>query len=482
MKKIFTIVTIITLTLGTLFNANVIEAASGNISISGNSNVEVGSEFTITVSYSASEDSVYDFTVSGSGSISGGGKHTADTKGSVSFKFKANSTGPGTITVSGNGAIITPPFSKFVLSGSKTINVNAPYVPPVKTPEQIAAEKAAAEKAEAAKKAAAEKAEAERKEAEEKERLASLERTPMFKNIEIVSNSVKQKDQVVGTIATEESVFEYEYTLPKRVNEFNLSLTGENENAVLTYEVSHKLEEEENEKVIEFYTTEADIVQNYKLTVKRDLTEDVVVKVDDSEFTVYIDKLLNTRMEELGFTINPIDINGLTTQTYSLGDVKIQLLVDKDDNAKWYVLDENNLPKEEVVLLLNEDKKPFFVVESTDEELLKKTLHGEKYTGHSNEGNTFFTEIDAGLKFKSDFSGWKFEEGKVVYGYTSEGVAGIYYLDATNNAIKAIVAFDAAGNNTMKTIAIASSVALVLVSAYAVYVTMILKRKENINK
>ena len=464
MKKTKLLMILMALAISTV---NVFAAVS--ISISGPSTLGIGK--TGTVSLRSSTSATFDVNISSSNSsvVSVGSNGVYLDSGS--FNVTAHSAGTATITVSGK-IDETNSGDKSTYSRSITINVPAPGgpstpkpAPPTKTPEQIAKEKEA-------ERLAAEKAEEERKAAE----LLEKKNTPLFDSLEIISRSDKRMDTVLISLQAEFEKFDYEYTLPKRIHDFDLNLITAQEGVTLTYDQKHILGEDENEKTISVKADGPDFSQDITVTVKRDMSIDSKITIGDKELTVYTDDLLTERLGELGFTHNEYPLSELMTSYFSLGSVNLQLLVNEENQAFWYILDNEFSPVREVTLIINAEGNPFFAYDSEDVDLIDKTLYGNKYEKVAYTVDEGIIAVDSSLKFKSDYKAWKFEEGHVAYGLDSSGNEGTYYVGADKPATLAIVAYDGS-NNSLTPLTIASLVGFVSVSAYVLVTTIMNVRK-----
>ena len=117
------------------------------------------------------------------------------------------------------------------VTGSQTVSVGIvapttpakPTPPPAKTPEQIAKEREEAA-------AAAEKLEKERLEAE----LIKRKNTPLINTIDVISRSDKRMDSSLIILSTEFEKFDYEFTLPKKVNTFDLEILSDQADVTVT--------------------------------------------------------------------------------------------------------------------------------------------------------------------------------------------------------------------------------------------------------
>ena len=494
-KKISIILSFIVLIQIMTMNPVITEAA-GSISVS-TSKAVVGDTVTITVNYSSNTNTTFNFKIKSENSsvislneqIFDTGGITGTKSGSKSFYVKAKSVGTANILIYENDSISVETKELIPVSGSNSIEVitaptapeptapeptapepSKPTPPPVKTPEQIAKEKEEARIAqEAADKKAAEDKLAAEKVAEEAA-LALKQSTPMLSSLQVISKSDKRSDAVLIEFNPQVDEFALEYTLPKRITDFELALVPTEEGVTLDYETSHSLGDAES-KEITITATGNDITQTFVLTVKKDLTEDPTLMVENKSVVVYSDKILDEVLTKHGFKAESYHLNDLISSYFSYKDLKVQLLVDEESNARWFLLNDEMVPTYEVVILVAEGKEPIFVYDTDDLDLVDKVLYGAPYKSKTFEIDPEIHDVDSGLKFKDTYKSWDYEVGEVVLGFTDSISEGLIYFDAETDATRAVIAFDQESSAT-RTVAIASSVGLVTVSGYVVATTL----------
>ena len=475
-KKLSTLILVFILLFQTGFNMAMIVEAAGSISVS-TSKPGLGSTVSITVHYSSSTATTFNFRVKSSNNsiislneqVFDSGQGNQGTKsGSRTFTVKASSLGDVNIYIDGNDSISVENLSYVEVSGSTSLKVveantssgNQPSKPqtpgtptpkpPVKTPEQL---------------------ENEKKEAEAKE-LEKRKITPLISSISVISKSEKRADDVLIAFNPGESEFALEYTLPKRIENFSLDIAAD-EGVTLDYVADYVMDADE--KVITIKAIGSEFTQEYALTVKRDLREDAVLTVGDTPMKVYTDDLLTERMSAFGFTYEEYPLNELISSYFTLGENKVQLLVDESNNARWYMLSGELIPTREVVLsVFNE--KPFIIYDADDVDVIDEKLHGNSYVKHDLVVPESLATVDSTLKFKTDYLAWDYKDGEVVYGYGYEGKDGMHYLTDVEVVGAALVAFDQV-DTSMRTIAIVSTTGFIIVSAYVLVTTLMNVRK-----
>ncbi|QIK69981.1 hypothetical protein G7062_06620 [Erysipelothrix sp. HDW6C] len=457
-----------------------IYAASGYVSISAPGTVSPGESFTVTISYSASEVSVYDFSIGGSGAISGGTHHTADVAGSTSLTMTAGSEGTGYISVSGEGATLSD-YSPFGLSASATVNVVAPNTGGNSGGENpgggntggtgtpSGAQETAAER---------EERETAEREAAEKEEKETAQKTPLIKEIDIVSTADKRLGDVLTKIVPEFDTFEYAYKLPKQVDKFLLEIRGVEEDVVLTYDKNY--EYKDGDKVLKEIIVRAvkgEITQEFKLNVTKDETPDIIRDVEGVKKKVYDDDGLDAYMKTLGFARKDYKEGEIPSFFYEKGAVKMQLLVDDQKNASWHTLTKENALSKEVILISDEKLTPF-VITGAPEESAVLTLQDEKYTSKEIVIDPKLQAVDSTMKFKNNYDGWAFDDGEVVYGMTVDGVEGPYYKDAKNVVKTAVVGFDKVNQSYKLWAYVATGLLVVVSGSFGSYIFIDQKRKK----
>src|SRR5690625_4359244 len=198
--------------------------------------IEVGSKAIITVSV-PSKNGMLQFDVSYSSNlrVSGadmeGTKVVAMTDGKTQLVVEGIKAGKGTVTISGFGAVDLE--NRLPFNRTFSINVvekpKAPKPKPEKPqprPPQI--DDTEREKAQSQQQKTPEEL--------EREELERRMKTPLIKEIKILSNSERLKGEVLNTIEPELEKFEYSITLPWNIDQVALDISTIKEDVKLDYE------------------------------------------------------------------------------------------------------------------------------------------------------------------------------------------------------------------------------------------------------
>ncbi|WP_228410291.1 hypothetical protein [Erysipelothrix piscisicarius] len=385
-----------------------------NISTSGNVSVNTSS----IASMSSSASVIVTVNGSGSVTVSGFGADLDMNKYPINstFNFSVVSSGGG--NSSGNGG-----SSGGSTGGSSGGSSQGGAEAPSKTPEELQEE--------------AEQAEKERKE--------ELAKSFLVESIDIISSDTKLYGETLKTIKIEEGKTEYEYTLPKRVNKVLLDVASTGNDVTLTFDKEYEFKDDVKEHVITVRGAQEDVVKEYKVTLKRNLDEPTVVKVDDHDVTVYEDEMLDRYMESIGFKQAEIKIGDQKINGFGNGNLKAMLSLENGE-ASWRVFSNDDAYLGDAVMMMRSEKEPFFLQSTTngsDHEKVNKAT----YVDHTLELDKKILEIDPELKFKQTYKAWDLEdESQLLYGINSKGKQGFYNLDVDKNIEWSVVGFDHVDN------------------------------------
>ena len=290
----------------------------------------------------------------------------------------------------------------------------------------------------------------------------------MISGIEIISASVKFQGDVLETFKIGVDIFDFSYTLPKRIEEFSLKINAP-EGVTLSYVENHKFETEQEEIAIVVTAKKEEVEQKFNVVVKRNIFESVEKNVFDSTYTVYDDERLDAFIE----TIGAEKIDGTH---FKFEDLLFQLVVDTDNKAKWLLLNEDLTDKALGLIHLNAEGELLFILESDD--LANETLYGENHSKKELVIDERITAIDPSLIFETSYKGTTYEDGVIVYAMNSKGVEGNHFVSDDDTFTYAVVAFDQV-NMTYKYVAWGSSIALIALVG-ALVLTKVLNRKKSI--
>ena len=446
-------------------------SANTNIKIIGNSAVTVKSTITITFeggenqSYSLNVD--YDSSklrfVSGASCNDNGSSLTCIINGNasgvdrISAVFEGVKAGTAKLVVTGSGSSLTD-FTKFSVSASKTITVNEKTTTPPSTPSVDTGNKYPST------------------EDIKKQELALRKATPLVKLITIKSLSEKYLDEDLTSIKTVKDSFSYKYQLPKRIDKFEVVLETVNNDVKITGETIYQFESDEKSKTLSFTLSDGEIEQ--ALTLQVDITplNETVVTYEGNTYNLYDDELLDSYLAEFKFLkLTEIEGEPLANFYFQNNDDRLQLLVDADNKAHWFLLDENGFIKEEVVFfgLKGQGYLLLPIIELEED----RTIAGNKYQLMNLDLPNDLLSINSSLIFENKLWGWLYDDYYIVSALNSEGLE----LYALNNESyeKVLVAFDEEKNSIDPTLILAVTNALTLL-AFGIYYfkNKSIKRKE----
>lgn len=446
MKKIISVVIVLVCSV-MLLQKNDIKVYASSVSVYASSSVVSSAGETVSIEMSISDpNGMIEANISTSGNVSVNTSSVASMSSSASVIVTVN--GSGSVTVSGFAADIDmnkhPINSTFNFSvassgggnssgsggstggssgGSSGGSNQGGSEAPSKTPEELQAE--------------AEQAEKERKE--------EIAKSLLVESIDIVSSDTKLYGETLKTIKIEEGKTEYEYTLPKRVNKFLLDVASTSGDVTLTYDKEYEFKEDVKEHVITIRGSQEDVVKEYKLTLKQNLDEPTVVKMEDQDVTVYEDELLDRYMDKIGLKKTEIKIGDQKINGFGNDNLKAMLTL-VDGEASWRLFNKDDEFLGDAVMMLQSEKEPFFIHSTTngrDHEKVNKAT----YVDHTLELDKKILEIDPDLKFKETYKAWDLEnESQLIYGVNAKGKQGFYNLDTEKNIEWSIVGFDHVDN------------------------------------
>lgn len=271
------------------------------------------------------------------------------------------------------------------------------------------------------------------KEAKDKKELEEKKKTPLVTEIEFISKSDKLKGESIHKLETKKDVFEYEYVLPRRIDQFEIKPVA-GKDVKLEFVKEHTLDADKKEIIIKAHSGE--IKQDIKLVVKKNNEKLLSKKVNDESYQVYEDELLTRFMDKFGFESKKDEKIG---QYFVKNKINLQMLVDEDKNVHWVLLDDKLNFKDFVSPIFLKDQ--VFFVKEAPEETQQETLYGEKYQKTQRKVSSEFAKIDPELKYEYDYKSWPFHDGEIVYGFDESMNEDFYRFD--NDSYKvAAVAFD----------------------------------------
>lgn len=495
MKKISKILLTIFVGLN-LFMINV-KASTANVSITANSRVTVGDPVAITVKYSLPRRAMWN--VTSSGNVPGIGAKTfqpgmdPSTGGASTTTVTFSSPGTYTLNVSVAGTKEYDVKESVDGSASKTITVvekttkpetggegnsngngnggsnnnGSGTKPGTSNPGTTKPDKELTEEEKKAK-----------EEAEKKAQLEANQKIPLVDGIKITSRSPKMEGVALETLGTEEGTFSYSYELPKNIDRVGLELIPAIDGVELTYDKEIDFAADETSKTITANAKSGEISQDYEIVLTRTIPVVNKTEIDGKKLTVLDDETLDGNMKALGFERQEYEIEGGMGYFFANGAIKMQLLVDENNNGSWHLLDESNKPSEEVILL--ESGTNYALVMNAPEAMQKETLNTEKYSEKTVDFESRYTEVSTTLVMNNKYKAWTAEDGEVFYGIMNGGEKRLHFKAKNEDGLvfeKAFVGFDHT-SGTSKTVAIVSTATLGIAVISGVIYTIMLKKKK----
>ncbi len=408
------------------------------------------------------------FTISASNG-SGGGTFWYPGDGSGAY-ITVGSSGSTTVTVTAVDAVTAGEVEISGSSVNKTIAINTPPAPKVETP----AEKAAREERERIAREKAEEADKAKKEAEEALEKEKAAKTPLFEGIEIISTSAKRNGKVITTIAPEFNVFEYAYKLPSNIDSIKLNvLLAEGSDTTLAYDLEHEIS---GTKDIDINAVLGDVTQDFKLSISTN--DEELLKRDDGY--VYSDEMLDEAMTDLGFTVEELEVDGVKSNMFVMNNLSLQLVVDEDNEAEFYRLNEDNSVIDRGQIIID-DSEVYFVSSIVPEEFQDYKLHGNSLNSTEIVAPEFLSEVDESLSLKQNIRGWALDDGVLLYASDSNDTVEFVSFTADEGIKSAIVAFDKVDNTLLYAFYAVSGALLVTIVAFGYYVFLQRKKSTNID-
>ncbi|CAM3584381.1 hypothetical protein ERUR111494_01300 [Erysipelothrix urinaevulpis] len=459
-KSIIIVLVLLISTVFTVFSASVNAKGTSSLKINSNGNVTfyvTDSNYGIQGTVSSSNNSVVSIT--GGSDYNGGNVVTFNS--STTINIRANKPGEATITLRGkisNGTKSDEFTSHFRVNVPDNVQPPKPKPNPDPKPTKpgTGGPSSGGQREEEEKQNAKndpEKAE-ELKKAEEEAEKEEKKNTPLFSEMKITSMSDRNKNEVIETIKSEKSIFDYTYTLPKRIDSFSLELKELEKDVTLTYDKEFTFKEDEKSIKIPIKAKQGDISQDITLEVKKNDEIDAEFKLEDSAYTVYKDDLLDKYMKENGFEAVKFKLGDVETVKFKKNKLELILLVDDQNNAKWVSIDEQNNVQFEVDLVKNAADKLLIVAEVSDDMKFEK-IRGEGYTAKNYEIDKAIIDMDKSLVFEKTYKSWTLVEEEKLSVFDSWAVSadGEKEVNEIVFAAKDDGEFDLLNNNDSKDLA-----------------------------
>ncbi len=408
-------------------------AASISSSINKTS-IEVGGTAVITVSVSDSKG-MLQLKVSNSPNVKVSDKDIVSMENKVQIKVTGVSAGKGSVTISGFGAV----------DAENRLNINKTYNITVSN-KSTSKPKPPTSKPSTPKAPQLDNTEQEKKTVEEleKEELAQRMKTPLIKEIDIISNSQRLKGKSILSIKPESQKFEYSGELPGNIDNISLKISTIKDDVELEYQPNITIEKDKDSIEFVIKATQDKLVQEFKITLKKPEKSNFQIKEGNKALELIVDPYMDKAMEELGFEKVFINEEDPALGFYFSLDKKNYIIAaDKENNGYIYLLDEKNNPVKEVFLVSNKDKKVFMLVNEVLGENDKRLLKGNPYEEQEITISKLLTDSDPTIKFNNKINGWVYDEDAIItHGLVGKEGSELVYMDSLSNVKSAFVQFD----------------------------------------
>lgn len=306
----------------------------------------------------------------------------------------------------------------------------------------------------------------------EREQLEERMKTPLIREIGIVSASERLKGVLLETIEPESEKFDYSVTLPRNINDIKLEVRSAQENVEFTYDELVTIEEGKDSLEVVIKAKQDKLEQEFKILLKRPEEAGFVIDRDGKQLKLIVDPYLDKGMAALGFEkmffSNDDESLGFY---YALNGQNFVITADGDNNAYTYLLDGELKPAREVFLVSTSANEVSFLVNEVLE-AEERLLNENPYEEHEIEISKTLTDLDPSIKFNNKVGGWRFDEDSILtHGLRSDGEVELVHLDNLGNVKAAIVSFDKAPDNSVfKWIYLGFGLWIVTLFAFIIYV------------
>ena len=425
---------------------SIVEAASS--SISGPGTIYVGEQGYISINTNAPGGFFQsNISVKSGSTASINGKNTLlvdtgmDEKASPSgsYLIKGVSEGVTVFSVSVEGSDLNG--NKF--SDTKTITVTVKNRPPISRPNN---ENSSSQTGQGLDDGAY-NSDLPKGESEEERKARELEerkKVPLIKNVKISSESNRLKGEVVSELNTEDSKFEYGFTLPRGVDAFKLDLTPLNDKVKLDYKQMYKLDAGHDKVDIIVKATDGEISQEFKFQVKKSAESKVAYSFGDRKYTLFNDEILNKNLKEYGFEYKKIEnAKDAFDHYFEFNGNRFVLVVDDENNAKWLMIDEKKNVIDEVFIVSDKDKNVTVLVNEVLDEEDDRTYGGNRYEKLEVSLAKDFTDFGFDFVFNNEVYGWINDDNSLfTHAVLKKNNRRLVYLDHDGKSEVAYVAFD----------------------------------------
>lgn len=306
----------------------------------------------------------------------------------------------------------------------------------------------------------------------EREELAERMKTPLIREIGIVSNSERLNGEKLNTIEPESEKFEYSAVLPRNVNEIKLEIRPSQEDVELIFDEIVSIEEGQDSVELVIKAVQDKLEQEFTLVLSKPEESKFVMERDTKQLRLIVDPYLDEAMTGLGFEKNLINTEDASLGFYfTNNDQDFVIVADDENNAYTYLLDEEKNPTREVFLVTNNDNEVSMLVNEVLGENDGRLFNENGYEDHEIEISQNLTSIDPTIKFNNIIGGWTYDEDSIItHGLTSEGEVELVHLSELNEVKSAFVSFDREPDNSIyKWIYLGFGLWIVTLIAFIVY-------------
>ena len=436
-SKIFTYALIVI-----VFSLNIISvnAASASSSMSSTS-FNVGESATLNL-YINDPQGMIEATVKTTGVLRVNGSTTykvAESVNSVSLKITATGVGSGQVIVDGFALDLN--MDDYSLSRTFNIKVNPKPTAKPSNPGTGQGLGTGSYNSDVPKDETVNKETDEERKARE---LEERKKVPLIKNVKVSSESNRLKGEVVSELNTEDSKFEYGFTLPRGVDAFKLDLTPLNDKVKLDYKQMYKLDAGHDKVDIIVKATDGEISQEFKFQVKKSAESKVAYSFGDRKYTLFNDEILNKNLKEYGFEYKKIEnAKDAFDHYFEFNGNRFVLVVDDENNAKWLMIDEKKNVIDEVFIVSDKDKNVTVLVNEMLNEEDDRTYGGNRYEKLEVSLAKDFTDFGFDFVFNNEVYGWINDDNSLfTHAVLKTNNRRLVYLDHDGKSEVAYVAFD----------------------------------------
>ncbi|HZJ84555.1 MAG TPA: hypothetical protein VFD02_03260 [Syntrophomonadaceae bacterium] len=239
----------------------------------------------------------------------------------------------------------------------------------------------------------------------EQEELARRMKTPLIKEIKLISNSTRLKGQLLETIEPTSEKFDYSALLGRNINNITLDIKTIKDDVKLHYDKNVSFQEGKDSLEITIKASQDKLEQNYKLKLEKPQDAKFAINDGPRKLNLMVDNYLDKSMEDLGFEKVLMDGNNPSKGfNYLMNKQRFLVGVDSEDRVFIY-LDEKSGPLREVFLVSDKNNKVSILVNETLPEDDIRTFMESEYENHQITISPLLTDLDPSLEFNNKIGG-----------------------------------------------------------------------------